>query len=112
MRQPIELKPHMTKMDVDDMKTGKVTPSVSRGMMLPAKAGTCEWCAVDHKPEDPHDATSLFYQYRFYNEHGRWPDWRDAMSHCTVELVKSWSSELAKLNIDINKGEVRPRSKK
>ncbi len=104
MRSPIELNPHMTKMQVVDMKTGKVTPSVSRGMMLPAKAGTCEWCAVEHQAQLPHDATSMFYQYRFYNEHGRWPDWRDAMSHCSDDMKKLWSCEL-------KKGEVRPRGR-
>lgn len=102
----------MGKIEVVDMKTGKVTPSVSRGMMLPAKAGTCEWCAVDHTPEQPHDATSMFYQYRFFNEHDRWPNWIDAMAHCSEETKLQWRSHLETFDIDIDKGELRPKAKK
>ena len=111
MRSPIGLNPHMTKMKVVDMKTGEVTQSVSRGMMLPAKEGTCEWCAVEHKSNLPHDATSMFYQYRFYNENGRWPDWRDALAHCLDKMKEFWKSELKKANIDVDKGQVRPGGK-
>ena len=62
--------------------------------LMPAKPGTCPECAVEHAPELPHDAQSLFYQYKFYNEHGRWPTWKDALEHCTDETKGFWRKEL------------------
>lgn len=73
--------------------------------ILPAKEGTCEWCATEHVPEFPHNASSLFYQYRFYNEHGRWPNWKDAMKHCDAEMQKAWTYHLEKQGINVNAGE-------
>lgn len=66
-------------------------------MMLPPKAGVCQECAVDHRPEAPHNKQSLFYQYKFYNEHGRWPGWSDAMAHCDKDTKLKWTNELVKL---------------
>lgn len=48
--------------------------------------GTCPMCAVKHDPEMPHNQQSLAYQYKFYDEHGRWPTWHDAMEHCSKEI--------------------------
>ena len=67
------------------------------GMMIVGKApeGTCPVCATEHDPELPHNLQSLAYQYRFYDEHGRWPTWEDAMSHCTDEVKAMWMEALA-----------------
>jgi len=73
------------------------------GDFLPSEPGTCEICSVEHKPELPHDAQSLFYQYKFYNEHGRWPTWKDAMAHCSKEMKKHWVSELRKKGVEVNR---------
>lgn len=45
------------------------------GMTLFGKMpdGACTECAVKHSPEQPHNRDSLAYQYKFYDEHGRWP---------------------------------------
>ena len=67
-----------------------------------APAGTCPECGRDHELEMPHDNQSLVYQYRFYDEHGRWPTWNDAMAHCSEPVRSAWASELAKLGIDID----------
>jgi hypothetical protein len=64
--------------------------------MFPAEKGTCPECAVKHEPDQPHNQQSLFYQYNFYNEHGRWPTWDDAMSHCSDEMKGLWVLELRK----------------
>lgn len=80
--------------------------------MLPAKKGTCEECATAHQPELPHNASSMFYQYKFYNEHGRWPNWEDAMAHCDEDMQKYWRKSLLTQGVDVSKGEVFPRSKK
>ena len=67
--------------------------------LLPAAPGTCPECAVVHPPEEPHDQQSLFYQYKFYNDHGRWPTWEDAMRHCSEEAKTLWREELRKLGV-------------
>lgn len=57
--------------------------------------GTCPICAVKHDPVQPHNRDSLAYQYKFYDEHGRWPTWADAMEHCTQEVKDYWVAALA-----------------
>lgn len=52
--------------------------------------GLCPTCAVDHPTEDPHNAQSVFYQYRFRANRGRWPTWKDAIAHCTREVREEW----------------------
>ncbi|OZV12429.1 hypothetical protein CIW83_09325 [Tissierella sp. P1] len=68
---------------------------------MPAAEGTCPECATKHEPEFPHNQQSLFYQYKFYNEHGRWPTWKDAMEHCSEEMKKLWTNELQSRGIEI-----------
>ena len=84
-----------------DSRTGKVTKSKVNFSMLPAQPGTCEWCAEDHKTDQPHNAQSLFYQYRFYNEHGRWPTWKDALKHCSKKVRALWISELERHGVKV-----------
>ena len=63
-------------------------------MLLPPAEGKCPVCAVEHAPELPHNAQSLYYQYRFYGVRGRWPTWADAVAHCEPELREAWKQEL------------------
>jgi len=70
--------------------------------MLPAKAGTCPECAVAHEPELPHNKQSLFYQYHFYNQHGRWPTWADAMAHCDQRTKEFWTAQLTRMGESID----------
>ena len=56
--------------------------------------GTCPECAVRHDPAQPHNRDSLVYQYKFYDRHGRWPTWEDAMAHCTDEIKEYWKQAL------------------
>ena len=69
--------------------------------LMPAPAGTCQECAVDHDPEQPHNQQSLFYQYKFYNEHGRWPTWKDAMEHCSEDIKAFWKRELEERGVRV-----------
>lgn len=62
--------------------------------LLPCKPGVCQECAVDHPPEAPHNQQSLYYQYKFYGQHGRWPTWKDAIAHCDETTKGFWESEL------------------
>ncbi len=73
------------------------------GVMLLGKTpeGTCPMCAVKHEPELPHNRDSLAYQYKFYDQHGRWPTWADAMAHCTPEMKAFWRKELESRGVDV-----------
>lgn len=109
MREMIKGK-HLAKGCVTvDRKTGKTTPSKGTMMMMPAKEGTCSECAVEHDPTHPHNAQSMFYQYKFFNEFGRWPDWKDAMKHCPKEIKAHWMEHLEKLGVNVKAGHVNPR---
>lgn len=57
-------------------------------------ASVCPVCAVAHCHRHPHNADSLYYQYRFYGIRGRWPTWADAISHCSPEMQSSWKQGL------------------
>ncbi len=56
--------------------------------------GTCQECAVKHDPCQPHNRDSLAYQYKFYDKHGRWPKWEDAMAHCPENVKAYWRAAL------------------
>ena len=63
--------------------------------------GTCPLCAVKHEPEMPHNKDSLCYQYKFYDQHGRWPTWADAMVHCAPEVKAIWRRELEARGVEV-----------
>ena len=63
-------------------------------LLLPPKPGTCPICATAHEPGMPHNAQSLYYQYRFYGVRGRWPTWADALAHCAPKMREHWEREL------------------
>jgi len=66
------------------------------GILLP-KPDVCQECATKHKPSEPHNQESLFYQMKFRLTHGRNPTWEDAMKHCNEETKKLWREELVKV---------------
>jgi len=70
--------------------------------LVPAAPGTCQECAVDHPPEAPHNRDSLFYQYKFYNKHGRWPTWEDALAHCEDVVKEAWRLALEQKGVSVN----------
>jgi hypothetical protein len=63
-------------------------------MLLPARPGTCPVCAVDHPPDFPHDATSIFYATRFLALRGRDLTWADAAAHCSPRMRAYWKQAL------------------
>lgn len=79
-------------MDVKEIGMDKV-------MILPPKPGTCPECAVAHDPEQPHNRDSLFYQMRFYQKHGHFPTWGDAMAHCSEAVKALWREALAERGV-------------
>lgn len=74
--------------------------------MLPAKEGTCQECGVKHEEWQAHNKESLFYQYKFYDQHGRWPTWKDAISHCSEEVRQAWEKELRLKGINLHETEI------
>lgn len=72
-------------------------------MMLKNPApGLCPMCARKHDEDWPHDRDKLYYQYKFYDEHGHWPSWADAMAHCSDEVKDYWKEQLAVRGIDLD----------
>lgn len=69
--------------------------------LLPCAKDVCQECAVDHPPQHPHNQQSLYFQYKFYGQHGRWPTWADAIAHCSPEMQKFWRDELAKRGVEV-----------
>lgn len=67
---------------------------MATAIILPAPKGTCPLCARAHDPRDPHDATTLFYGFRFTAIHGRDATWADAIAHCTPGLARAWKQAL------------------
>lgn len=66
-------------------------------ILLPPAPDVCQECAVDHKPDEPHNQQSLYYQMAFHMKHGRWPTWHDALAHCDERTRELWLIELRKL---------------
>lgn len=75
------------------------------------QSGNCETCATVHTPANPHNAQSFFYQYKFFDQHGRWPNWLDAMAHCDAETQAIWIRQLEKSGVDVKGGKVNPDKK-
>lgn len=67
-------------------------------MLLPPKPGTCPICATKHGDNEAHNAQSMYYQYRFYGNRGRWPTWADAIAHCTPQVRRVWEQVLRERN--------------
>ena len=63
--------------------------------------GTCPECATTHEPYMPHNQQSPAYQYKFYDQHGRWPTWEDAMAHCSKKVKELWMQALRDRGIEI-----------
>lgn len=79
----------------------KIIDLAKEGTLLPAPEGTCPECATKHEPEQPHNQQSLYWQYKFYNKHGRWPTWKDAMAHCPPDIKRFWIEELKERGIEV-----------
>lgn len=92
-------------------KNAKVT-EIKSFMMLPPAPDKCQVCAVKHPPEQPHDASSIFYQMKYKMDTGKEPSWKTAMKHCSPEMKKLWTSELEKKGVDVKGGRILPEVKK
>ena len=64
--------------------------------------GTCPMCAVKHDPRMPHNRDSLTYQYKFYDQHGRFPSWADAQALEAKGVKVQQNPEVDTLDIQIS----------
>jgi hypothetical protein len=64
--------------------------------------GTCPMCATKHDPELPHNQQSLTWQYKFYDQNGRWPTWKDAMDHCPDDIKTQWIEALKEHGVEVD----------
>lgn len=69
--------------------------------MLHTKPGTCPECGVAHDPNQPHNRDSLTYMYRFFDKHGRFPSWADAMAHCSADVKAFWRAQLTARGVEV-----------
>jgi hypothetical protein len=76
--------------------------------LMPVAKGNCSQCNYQHPADQPHNAQTMYYQVAFYQEHGRWPTWVDAMSHCTTEVQAQWTIHLVDLGVDVQAGKLSP----
>ena len=76
-------------------------PNLGGFALLPPAPGKCQECAVDHDASQPHNQQSLFYQYHFYGDKGRWPTWADAMAHCSPEVKEQWTKILKEHGVTV-----------
>ena len=71
--------------------------------VIPPFPGSCPICATVHRPEEPHDRDSIYYQNYFRRKHKRFPTWADAMSHCTEAMKEDFKKRLALRGIVLEK---------
>lgn len=77
--------------------------------LLPPARHLCQTCGTDHEAVAPHNAQSLFYQTKFYMEHGRAATWLDAMAHCAEPVRTTWRDALIGMGVDVDGGALSPR---
>lgn len=70
--------------------------------LMPAKPGLCPKCDRKHEDGWPHDRDSLLFQYTFYDEHGYFPSWADALEGCSEGVKAYWTEQLTACGIDLN----------
>jgi hypothetical protein len=94
-KRVIKIPATVTKIDTE---TGKETHEQGAWNVLPPAPGKCQICAIEHEPEDPHNAQSLYYQMTFQGMIGRAATWADAMAHCDDHRKHWWRTYLKEIN--------------
>jgi hypothetical protein len=69
--------------------------------LMPPAPHKCKQCATEHDANEPHNQESMYWQYWFHDQHGRWPTWVDAMAHCSDDMREAWESGLAQHGITV-----------
>lgn len=66
-------------------------------VIVPPRQGACPICAVKHDKGSPHEPRSAYYRSRFRAKHHRYPDWEDAMAHCSEETKATLRKNLSEV---------------
>ncbi len=74
--------------------------------LLPPAPDKCQICAVKHPPEQPHDATSLYFAF-YQQSIGKPATWAEAITHCSPVVKACWTAHLRNLGIDITSPKTR-----
>jgi len=77
-------------------------PKVGDFHLMPCASDVCQECGVDHAPKTPHNQQSMYYKYKFYSQHDRWPTWADAMEHCTDDVKQRWIEGLKMHGVEVD----------
>ena len=83
------------------MKKVKTIDLLEKSILLPPHPSKCQECATDHRPDQPHQADTMFYKMRVMKQHKRWPTWKDAMAHCSDQQKQWWTEQLAKHGVEV-----------
>jgi hypothetical protein len=89
-------------MDKQAKKGIEMRVSEGKFMILPPAPDKCQECANDHKPEEPHNITSIFYLVKFKNDHGRDATFADASAHCSDLMKEYFALKLRFLQMSIS----------
>lgn len=80
--------------------------------LLPPHSGLCKECGVKHDPGMPHSRDAIYYQVKFRALNGRFPQWSDAVSHCSPKVRAAWKRELERLGVWSKPVEGMPRAER
>jgi len=78
-------------------------------MLLPPAKDCCQTCGSKHSRAEPHNAHSMYYQTAFNMQHGRAPDWRDALVDVDPDMRAKWVTALNDAGIDVEAGQLYPK---
>lgn len=77
-----------------------ITPVQGGMTLLPAKAGTCAYCATKHGEHDPHNFQSLSYGVRFLAQYGRDLTHADCVAHLSAKRRQAYRDVLPRFSLD------------
>lgn len=66
----------------------------SRLNFIKARPGACPECNADHHVSQAHRWGSDFYMNGFFDKHGVYPTWGDALAHCREDVRMNWEQVL------------------
>lgn len=69
--------------------------SMDKLTLLKPHPDVCQLCAADHKPDEPHNPESLYWQVANRSEGKPPPTWEEAMAHCSTMTQDMWKEALA-----------------
>ena len=77
-----------------------ITPVQGGLTLMPAKRGTCAFCATEHGELDPHNFQSLFYGVRFVAKYGRDPTHADCVAHLPEARRTAYRAVLPRFDVE------------